>query len=586
MKRNYKIGLIISYEEFYNRSLERDRLSYIKKYPKSFLIKCFSLINLYYAWMDHHRKGLEETQLKMFRLFSSNNLSFRIQGLEKIHALSITKKYKEKNSFPVIFNRVSNILALQEIIYSKDFSTGFDNEIDIDENDLFAYYLSVNSEVIHLQNNTLLNSDLFALESIVAALSPSHEHLNNIDPFPEALRGLHLISYLKKHSEYSTPFRKYFKEIGFDPEVIVLWILDIKKNLFAAQVPEEIRVPVFSSEQNEQSKILFEKFSALPDNKGEHRLEFLSIKKSPFYEIAPSQYILLDIYFLADKLYQSTINDFFFDFLKEGNSRISRRDHYMSTLGKFFEDYILKNIQQGFFRNRNKILSGQDLQVTIGRNNIELADLCILHNKKVILGQAKVSALASKHKYGENPVAFFKNEPEEFYRTFGLSQLVQTTIGNIAHLSGIETRFPKKGKVKIYPWIILNDRIFGAPAISLMFHRRFRKLLKEKFNFNIVIPEDELEDMFLYSRYIIKPLIILSIAEVEIISSFVLKDEKNDIWNILNKYPKKTGLQAPLYYYLLKTKEAEGFNYIREHYDRSLPFLKELEQSQKPINRL
>lgn len=127
--------------------------------------------------------------------------------------------------------------------------------------------------------------------------------------------------------------------------------------------------------------------------------------------------LILDNSFLTEKLYESFINDFWFESVKQAGIDVRS---YKSSIGHFFEDYAVHILKQSFnFLKHPSPKALHELLASPNGTQVELADIYIRQNKKVLIGQIKSTGIYSDQQY-DTAQSLFKNKEDYFYDVFGL----------------------------------------------------------------------------------------------------------------------------------------------------------------------
>ena len=124
--------------------------------------------------------------------------------------------------------------------------------------------------------------------------------------------------------------------------------------------------------------------------------------------------------------------------------------------------------------------------------------------------------------------------------------MVQNTLSNlIADPKLFDSSFPETGNVEIYPTLVVNERLMLNPFVNAIFQEYFIELLKAEFPKRVAAPANQWEDVVVDGRYVIKPVVILYIAELELLQIHIAGKEY-DFWQILDRHINETRLFAPM----------------------------------------
>lgn len=519
-----KPQLVLGYVEFFNEPPPRDRLSIIATICKRNLIAELSGLNyrLKKKTSKHQDTSLN-TQATTLRYFSNND-DFTLKKYSKI-----AEKYiNSKDGFPLIFIRQTCLFAIEEIIQS-DLKVIEDFNVSRPEvwESIFKYILAVNTHLTKIEKEE--NGDKVNFENLNPKMLPLNELNVGTDPIYTPYRGYKLMEFLSNHELLKSHIKDYFLETysatygNFIYEILGMYLGNKQLN------PEhDFYYNVYG-----KSNTLFEALSK--KYKSVDFIKLLSIKKFPFYKSTESSYILFDNTLLLQKSYSQFINDFWFDHVKnlKGPDGVPLFDikKYRSVIGYFFENYVRETIEYCFAKsNYYKIKLFKELIIAKKSGEIEVADLYIRYNRKIILGQVKSSSIYDNEKYSGNVEAFYKNNRNEFFQSFGVDQLVNSILNLENHINNVDLGFPFGHAYKIFPVLIVNEKALQTPLMGQIFQTRFLELMKE----------NESLKSYIY------PLSIIHISDLENIQDF-LHEKPNEVWSLLKYHCRYPEFMPPFY---------------------------------------
>lgn len=243
--------------------------------------------------------------------------------------------------------------------------------------------------------------------------------------------------------------------------------------------------------------------------------DIVEIKRSPFFKLSFSDtdFVLLDNQILIDKIYDVFIEEFYFSYLRDKGMRI---DEYKGAVGEAFQEYIATILRRTLARRYMTFKALDELKV--GIPEVELADIYFRQNKKVLLGEIKVTKLTARQFQGNIDDLFFEGR-EKFYSRFGLEQLAESVRKFCESPQLFEVGNTAKAYT-IYPVLILSERSFQTPLMPEMCKLRFLELLTQ---------------MNLAPHRVI-PLSVMHTSDVELIDENLTK---GSIWRIFEGTYKK-----------------------------------------------
>lgn len=510
-----KLKLILEYKHFFDAEPPKNRLDLIKFIPKLRLL--YEIAGLNYRLKPYN-------QLKYDLSFETqaNELSYFCPIDQDLytHYVKIASGFiKGKDDYPLIFNRAANLFALEEILDNSDFPEDENFNMSRVEvwDGIFRYLLAVNTEVAKVKK---VAQGKVTIENISASSISLNELMIEDNPLYIAFKGIKLIEYLSNHPIYSVELERYFRETlkitkgNFIYNLLSLSFANGQENSFTE----------FSYNTPEPDKFL----DYLSNNriKNSNPINLLSIKKTPFYKDSDTRYIVLDINFLANKCYNFFINDFWFDYLKpqkdeKGKDKFSYK-HYRGAFGLFFEDYI-KDILENSFPHllHPKPLFFDDLKISSREGQIEVADIYVRQNKKILVGQVKSSSIYDNEKYSGEINSLYRNNREQFFKDFGVNQTFESIKTILKYSDLFDSKLEIKKSLEFYPIIVVNEKVFQTPLLPNLLYSRFKELV-EKDNF---------------SPHKIHPLVVMHVSDLEYLETALLKKEVQ-IWDLLKSHYK------------------------------------------------
>lgn len=506
--------LILEYKNFFNTEPPKNRIDLIKHIPKKQLL--YEIAGLNYRLKPYKSLKIDtslETQKKELRYF------FLID--EKLYEkyVRIASSYsRNTKNYPLIFTRATNLFALEEILNNDDFNEeeSFDMKKSEVWDGIFRYLLAVNTEILKVSKEAKENT---SLENICASTLSVNELMIEDNPFLTIYKGLKLINYLSNDKTYGKEVRDYFDKT-----------LKIEKGKFLFNL-----MALSMSKKHDNPDIEFFYFMEQPDSflnylsknkiSNNNYITLLTLKKTPFYKENEQKYVLLDINFLINKSYNFFINDFWFDYLKpiknENGKEKYNYQHYRGVFGDFFEKYVEEVIRSSFSHLKYPPpLLFNDLKVMTKEGHVELADLYIRQNKKILVGQVKSNSIYDKEKYSGEINALYRNDRDRFFEDFGVNQVFQSIKNILKHSEHFDSKLDVNKRLTFFPLIIVNENLFKTPLLSGLLTNRFEELKNEE-----QLPHK------------INPLIVMHISDLELLEH-TLVSKKKQIWDILKSHYK------------------------------------------------
>ncbi len=521
-----KLQLILEYKHFFGVDAPENRLRLIQEIPKINLIYEIAGLNYRLKPYNQLRYNISlEKQREELRYFCPID-----DTLYRRYAKIASSYSTSQEDYPLIFNRPANLFALEEIVNADDFIEEEEYEMNKAEvwDAIFKYLLAVNSEVVKFRKS---NTNNLTIENFNAAAIVLNELMIEDNPLLMPYRGLRLIIFLSKSKIYGDELNRYFIEV-----------LEIEKDRFIFNI---LSLLMSNKQEKQFTEFVYNTsgkdgfLEYLSRNKitNKNTITLLSIKKTPFFKHNDLRYIILDLNFLANKAFNFFINDFWFDYLKpqrniDGKEKFNYKD-YRGVFGLFFEDYVKEIIEKCFYFLTNpRPLLFDDLIISSPNGKIEIADIYIREDNKILIGQVKSGSIYESEKYSGEINILYRNNREKFFSDFGVNQTINSIKNIIKNKIIFDPELNQYENLEFYPVIIVNEKVFQTPLMPNIFNLRFKELL---------IHEN-------FGNHIIHSLIIIHISDLEYLENS-LSSKNLRIWDLLYTHTNiLPTIMLPFYY--------------------------------------
>lgn len=518
---------ILVYNEVYGKDETfKKRIDLIRNIPTEFIICEFSGINyeskppgkLFYITDPSFQK-------KWVLHFVRN----KVDQNEVIDGWLKAEKKIRRDDRIIIFNRASTLFAINELLLRNPCKSSAIKykPTKADWLAMFKYYLCINQ---YIDSRVPREKDkAIGFEDVSAQMLFTNELSINENPILKLNRFVPLYKHLYNNELYGPLLREYLNDIGFNDGKNYL---DTFSNLYVnpgnkTENSMGCHYRISKDDIDWLNKLDFLSNRYLDTAKSEFNL--VEIKRSPFYKILTTKehdYVLLDNQFLIDKIYDIFINEFFFNYLKPKGVKI---EDYKGVIGIFFHEYASSILERTLSEKYLVYKSLDQLKVNSSKGERELADIYFRQNKRVMIGEIKVTNLTSEQFEG-NIDSFFCNGRDEFYKRFGLSYLVSS----VERFCNEPTLFEDKNtaeRYSIFPVLVLNEKYVQAPIIPEIFKKEFDAKLSTVNT----------------GKHIIYPLSLLHVSDLELMDENL---KKGQIWEILIKTSKGLVHSCPTCYVL------------------------------------
>jgi len=520
MNKDYpKAQIILDFNLVFGILPPHNKISLIKDFSKSHIL--YELCALNYRLKPKNKLRIDtslETQIKELKYFTQNDEHF------KFYSTIAGKHTTSKGYFPLIFNRPACLLAIEEIINSDEIDSIGDFKMTFDVWDgIIKYLLSVNYAITKIKEEE--NEEGFSFENINPKLLPLNELMIETDPIFTPYRGLELFHFFLENPLTKDKLKKYFdKTYGIEPEEFVF-------NLLKIYVLNNYSKPEFNFyyKVKEKDQKIFDNLSWRYPTVAAHKL--INVRKSPLIKVGELEYLIADNSFLLEKSYNQFINDFWFDWIKKFHEKEINIEFYRSLFGYFFEQYLEKLVNICFKNYKYaQLLTFKQLKLTTNIGDIELADVYLRYNKNILLAQVKSNSIYDKEKYGGDVESLYKNDRNNFFKTFGVNQIIDSIDKLEKNINKLDSKFPVGKTYNIYPCIIVNEKALQTTFMADTFNKRFQELLKK----------------IKKRKALIRPLCLIHISDFERLEEPLVKNPKL-IWNFLKLNHKGRKFIPPLF---------------------------------------
>ncbi|MCP1994383.1 hypothetical protein [Flavobacterium sp. HSC-61S13] len=235
--------------------------------------------------------------------------------------------------------------------------------------------------------------------------------------------------------------------------------------------------------------------------------DFTYIKIHPLYKIEDHTYSIVNYFYVIDKFYRSSkfqIKEFY----EAYSSLKSKYGNFFSFFNKeFSENFLMKKVLDGIFdkpyfikkTESDKELSGEPDYYLRHNNNI-----FVFENKDVLIAK-DVKASADIEKINETlKIKFLGDENHKV----GIGQLINTIEEILEKKFRFDSYVNLKNNLKIYPILLVHDRIFQTLGINYRLNSWYLESLEErlsrKFNLSNIksLTIIDIDTIILWSPYI------------------------------------------------------------------------------------
>ncbi|MGZ2371449.1 hypothetical protein ACXR6G_16840 [Ancylomarina sp. YFZ004] len=428
----------------------------------------------------------------------NSNLEIRQDIVRRVNTYLRMSKITEK---PGIVTRLGS-LKLAEIVLSNRVELIENNtnpeDIDIDEINMLKAFLIINHD-LNTSQIVEERDDSFELmvDIIIASSFPASDlgfrNDNNLEfvklVHATIIRFEYLIEFLegsKKYKFLGDELCKYFnqdnsKKLVRQVKLFFVKLLEIKmENGFRFLMEDDAKPFV-------ESLVSYE---VAEDE------DFTNLKNYPIYKIDKSTYAIIDFFFAVDKFVKSTKFILKSAFHEHLNLPAKDRSFFEFYNTEFTEKFLVVKLLDKLFHKKHFKKKEQN------KGNKHEPDYYIRHGNTIFLFENKDVLIAKNVKSSGNISLIEKTLKLKFLEVnenpIGIGQLITSIEQILLNKFNYDQYVNSKKNFKVYPILLLNDRIFETPGLNYRMNTWYKESIKERLKEN-------------YNPNYIKDLIILDI---------------------------------------------------------------------------
>ncbi len=468
---------IVQRLEFENIFFDEERkttLEYLGKVPKQILLKTVGYFNT--------------RPLPNFDRFFSNR-EIHDEILDRVVNYCQKRGMKEK---PILMSPHA-CLTLSELILSNKATLLEDNDhVSVDEGELnvFKAFLVVNGELNKNQsfkNLSKSNHEMLIDISIISTFPTSDLALFDDDDSIEFLKLMYttfvklenLFDFLNSEPEYELLKNGLISSFDTDNQdeflkemkLLFLKLLELKRNNAYIFMVEDVKSEAFLN-------------SMVSDDIGADE-DFTYLKIHPIYRIREHTYSIVNFFYVIDKFYRSAKFKIKEIYESDNTLKALYGDFFNFFNKEFSEKFLMKRILDEIFHKSYFVKKHETDKELDGEPDYYLRHgnrIFVFENKDVMINK-KIKASADIEIINGALRQKFLGEQNH---DVGIGQLINTIEEILNKKFRFDDYVNKMNSLKIYPILLVHDRIFQTPGINYRLNRWYlesvAKRLGERFN--------------------------------------------------------------------------------------------------------
>jgi hypothetical protein len=380
-------------------------------------------------------------------------------------------------------NNVSGLILIETLLQNKN-TLEVSNSLTADQElKLFKAYLMCSQKWIDKQASKTKVGKISNEEDLIKVLIPTQIPVQEILEFKDfrlqILKAVYFFKFCEKDAQFSNYLKIFLNEYNLDSwQKYLLNLLKLYTRKFERlMTPFRVEVP-----EGYPDALNFLQLLTLNINSFNKSDDFLSLRESPIYQINQNSFIILNLNFLVDKLYQGIQFDLARVLVKNSatfnGNKIKNTVDFMGIFGEYFsETGLFCNIMDYVFEKTNyKKFKASEIKTHIRDGE---PDYYMRDKSKVYLFEFKNVYISSAVK---NSGDYMQIQSEVFKKLVsnqeGAAKGVTQLINSIKKLrKGDFNKFDNYdfNNVIIYPIIVYVDFSFNISGINYILNKEFHK---------------------------------------------------------------------------------------------------------------
>jgi len=397
--------------------------------------------------------------------------------------IRITAKSRTEYNF---LNNVSALILIEILIENANILDRLDNLTPAQELNLFKAYLICSQKWIDKQLTNTIVGKIANEEDLVKILIPTQlpfqEILELKDFRLQIIKAIYFFKFCESDDQFKDYLQIFLKEYNLDTWQRYLFNLI---TLYTRKF-EKLKTPFWVYVPNEfPDATSFLQLLTVDTNSFVKSEDFLNLREKPIYRVDYNNFIILNLNFLVDKLYQGIQFDLARVLFKNSatfkGKKIKSTVDFMGIFGEYFSETGLfySVMEYAFEHSTYKKLKGSEIKEYISDGE---PDFYMRDKSKIYLFEFKNIYISSitKNSYNYEQIhseIFKKLVANQEGSPKGVTQLVNSIIklrkGEFNKIDNYDFE-----NTTIYPIIVYVDFSFNLSGMNYILNREFQKQIK------------------------------------------------------------------------------------------------------------
>lgn len=335
---------------------------------------------------------------------------------------------------------------------------------------LKAYFLIMDQRNLvddKIYNNNEQQEGDFYYTHTWPILARQMEADNKVNPITEMARGSVFLNYLEFHSDYKFYSRAFLSKRGhLNSWNYILNLLNIIQSSWIRNENGDSLKARFTISSIEGYEALFESFTINPQDYklkfNEGHKNYSGLKERPLMRVDDHTFLVLNWNFLAGKLYEGLIYDFYFGTEISCEKKFKTFMDFKKFVGEdITEKFLFRQLLKTILYKKHSVLKFDQQQ------DNGLPDGYYREGNKIILFEIKdayfpsEAAMSGSFQLIKDAIDLKYNSTKK-----GIGQLIKQMIRLKDHPFETPVKYKRSQNLCIYPVIIYTDHLFNMPGIN------------------------------------------------------------------------------------------------------------------------
>lgn len=490
-----KVVLRLEFKNVFPDKEKNNILFYLSKVSKDSLLRNIGFFNTH-------------TKINFNNFFSNQIVQNEIT--ERVYKYLNDFNIKEN---PKIISKLATLKMAETILSNKTelFKNNQHTSVDSDEFNLFVAFLLINEEINEKQvlDNSAKNNkeklvDLcimftFPLSDLAIFENDDLEFLNLI--YTTTIKVEQLFDFLNSKPEYENLKNKLITSYNVDNQND---FFSEMKYLFAKLLELKTSNNYLFEVEDKSSKYFL---SSLISDEILVDEDFTNIKINPIYKLEENIYSIINYFFVVDKFFRSSKFKLKEIYGKEQELKKTYGDFFNFFNKEFSENFLMKNVLNDIYEKKHFVKKSETSKELKGEPDYYLRcnnNIYVFENKDVSISKSIKSSSDIK-KIEEVLKLKFLGDANH---SVGIGQLINTIEEILSKKFRFDNYVNSKNNLKIYPILLVHDRIFQSIGINyrlnLWYLNNVKDRLKEKYNSSTIkgLTIIDIDTLILWAPYL------------------------------------------------------------------------------------